>query len=117
MLATLEKIETNTAPLIVPKTEGANHGAFEMNIDAEAQNALDSILNYYHENALKPVVKTQGSPLDITVALTREVKQSLPDAMQVQAKVLLDFTVREIVAYARENSARNLSLNFAFERT
>ncbi len=115
MLATLEKTDNAT---IVTSTDDitVSQGAFELEIPTSIQSSLDEILNYYKCSCMKPVIKTQGSPLDVTTALVREVKQSLPNNLQTDAKTLLDFMIKEIVTYCRETSASSLSLNFSFEK-
>ena len=115
MLATLEKIETKPdAPHDDKTIDG--HGAFELEIPTSIQSSLEEILNYYKCSCMKPVIKTQGSPLDVMATLAREVKQSLPNNLQIDAKNLLDFMIKEIVSYCRETSAKSLSLNFSFEK-
>lgn len=115
MLATLKKIDLETD---IPN-DGKNidgHSAFELDIPHSIQSSLDEILNYYKCACMKPVIKAHGTPLDVTATLVREVKQSLPNNLQLDAKNLLDFMIKEIVSYCRETSARSLSLNFSFEK-
>jgi hypothetical protein len=115
MLATLEKIDTKQdAPHDDKTIDG--HGAFELKIPTSVQSSLDEILNYYKSASIKPVIKTNGTPLDVAATLVREVKQSLPNNLQIDAKNLLDFMIKEIVSYCRETSAKSLSLNFSFEK-
>ncbi len=115
MLATLQKIETQpNTPHDDKPIDG--HGAFELEIPNSVQSSLDEILEYYTSANMKPTIHAQGTPLDITVALARQVKQSLPNNLQIQAKTLLDFMIKEIVSYCRETSAKSLSLNFSFEK-
>lgn len=115
MLATLEKIDTKPdAPHDDKTIDG--HGAFELEIPDTVQSSLDDILDYYKSSFMKPTIHAQGSPLDVAATLAREVKQSLPNNLQIDAKTLLDFMIKEIVSYCRETSAKSLALNFSFEK-
>lgn len=117
MLATLEKIDDLKTYDIDHKTNGNKQEAYELDIPEQAQVSLDKILQYYECSCMKPVVKAQGTPLDITSTLVKEVKQSLPNNLQGDAKNILDFMIQEIVNYCREQSANSLSINFTFERS
>lgn len=115
MLATLEKIDT-TKTDVSPNDTPMEQGAFELEIPNSVQSSLEDILDYYKCSCMKPVISTSGTPLDVFATFAREVKQGLPNNLQIQAKTLLDFMIKEIVSYCRETSAKSLSLNFSFEK-
>lgn len=115
MIATLQRTDTEITTTHSDDTV-RDHGAFELDIPNSVQSSLDEIVEYYVSANMKPAIHAQGTPLDITATLARQVKQSLPNNLQIQAKTLLDFMIKEIVSYCRETSAKSLSLNFSFEK-
>jgi len=115
MLATLEKTDIQSTSSDTLEND-LFPGAYELEIPDQVQSSLETILDFYKNSGMKPAIKVQGTPLDVTVALVKTVKQSLPQSLQIDAKNLLDFMVREIASYARDAQARSLSLNFSFEK-
>lgn len=110
--------ETQASPLaVLPEVQGeVITQPYAPDMPDDVQSAVDKLIQHYKDNGLKPQASLKGSPLDITVALARLVKGSVPQELMIEAKTLLDFMIREIVAYCRETQSKSLSLHFSFER-
>jgi hypothetical protein len=100
---------------MTPSAEQNNNLDLSMNMPDNVQNSLDTILQYYRKNTMRPRVDLKGDPLDITSGLVTKVQETLPQNLQKDGKILLDFMVREIVSFCREHKVKSLSLNFVFE--
>ena len=93
-----------------------NLGTFELDMPEQIQNSLDQLIDFYKENAMKPVVKATGSPLDICAELSRQLKQSVPQEMIKDVKHVIDYLIDQIVDFARARRSKSLSIHFMFER-
>lgn len=79
------------------------------------QNSLDRILQFYRSKSMRPQVNLSGDPLAITSGLVSQVRGTLPNNLQKDGTVLLDYLIQEIVSFCREKQVRSLYLNFVFE--
>ena len=109
MQAVLQQKEISSA------SEG-NSISLGLNMPNDVQNALDSILQYYRRNAMRPIISLQGDPLDITSGLVSQVQATLPANLKDESQKLLNFLMHEIINFCREKQVKSLALNFVFER-
>ena len=120
MQAVLEKSKIDD--VVAPDQDGSQleRGGAEdsctLDLPNDVQNSMGKIIDFYKDNAMKPLFQLKGNPLEITASLCRQMKEPVPDHMQIDAKTVLNFMVGHIVTFCREHQARSLTLNFAFER-
>jgi hypothetical protein len=95
---------------------GENRDSLTLDMPMSVQESLDHILRHYQRSCTKPVFRMSGDPLCVVSGLVSQVKDDLPEHLQEEGRVLLNFMVDEIVSFCRERQTKSLSLHFSFER-
>ncbi len=117
---TLKKQEKNFKIDVVTAPDTSNDNAestdFLIDVPAHLQPSLDCVLDYYTDNALKPVVKLCGGLLDVVSDFIRQIEATLPPTLINYGRDIIDFIISNLCEFCREKSVTHMTFNFSFNR-
>jgi|GEM_PF-5596778 len=111
-----------TAPIILTAVDDTARGQEvvdvidTLNVPDDVQSHLDVLLDYCHDNALRPHLQICGDPLHVVSSLIVQLQKSLPETLANSGKIVLDFLIGQITTFCRNNNAGRISFSFEFKR-
>jgi len=99
---------------LVSKADAEPLKDWTLDMEPQEEEATDKILEYLIQSGAQPNVDVKGDRLDIVIAITKTMRQTVPESYSEPLKIMNDYIARWICGYFEHANIQSMEVHFGF---